>query len=200
MYQRVEQRWLIYPLFAAATREFIGMQFEAVKKYGFIVLEGNMAVIFARLEEAYDPRVGAGRLWPEFLLPMLPYCFFAWAIVMLFRLVLPWAASFGGLRAAWKVAWISVSVGIAGVVFQRIAVRAFRLDEHSAATWVGLIVVALMFSLYLRQALQPVDPGVECQREGCQQRNPKDAMYCAKCGTRLGMSPVEARPRSDVQP
>lgn len=180
------QAWLIHPLFKRATAEFLALVSLTVKKYGFIALMADPALIFTRLERAYDPNQGAGQLFSELLWPILPYCFVGWAIILVFRLLLPLALSFGGLAGAWKVFRIAVIVGIAGLGFQRLAVWLFHLDEQSTSIWLLLVFVALMFTLCLRQAVQAeLEPAIECPDTTCRHANPPGAIYCSKCRTKL---------------
>jgi hypothetical protein len=180
---RAAQRSLILPLFDSVSSQYYSLIREAVSKYGFVLLEGNIAVVFAQMRNAYDPDAGAGELWSEFLIPVAPYLFFAWAVTMLSRLFLPLAFSFGDWRGAWKAFKISVICSVAGTIFQRLAVHLFRIDDSSAWTWALLVGIALLFTLYLRQAMQP--PSIKCPEAKCGYVNPAGAKYCSQCRTTL---------------
>jgi hypothetical protein len=184
---REAQRSLILPLFERASNQFNALTFEVVHKYGYFILDANIATVFVRMREAYDPGSGAEQLWADFLIPILPYLFLTWALVILTRLFLPLASSFDGWRGAWKTFRVSVIVALAGTAFQRAAVHLFHLDDHSASIWILLIVVGLLFSLYLRQSVQPT---VKCPVASCGANNAGNAKYCSQCG--VGLPPISS--------
>jgi len=179
---RAVQKWLIYPLFKQATQEFIAVQIDAVRKFGFIILEGNTALIFTRMEQAFEPSAGAGQFWPDFLWPLLPYAFFSWATVLLFRLAMPWSWSYPRWQGVWKIIRIAGIVTLASLVLQEVAVRFFLVNRNSVTLWLAVLVVGFIFAVYLHHAL---DPGVVCPKEGCNRRNPSNANFCLSCGENL---------------
>lgn len=185
---RAAQDEFVLPLFATISSRFNELVFDAARTYGNILLEGGMAVSFERMRQAYAADTGAGAIWLDILLPLLPFLFFAWTIALMTRLFVPLVLALGGAKSALQVLRVSIIVSLSGTAFQQIAVRLFHVDTSSAVTWALLVAFALTFSLYLRQAMTMAPAGTKCPKGHL---NPKSSKFCNECGERLQHSPTE---------
>jgi tetratricopeptide (TPR) repeat protein len=142
---RIVQMRLILRPFTSAEQQFLSLAREAVQKYGTVVFVDDMALIFPRLVDAYDPSTGPTLVWSDLLEPFLLYFFWFWAILTVFRLLVPFAASLGWWSGAWKVLRAALIAAMFAAVFDPLFMWLFHLGETGHLAVVGLAILLSVF-------------------------------------------------------
>ena len=180
------QKVVLQAPFRTASRQFAELAFGAGLKYHNVGFEGTTALLFTRLEKAYEPTTGVGAVW-NVIIPLLPYVFVCWMFLLFFWVLFPWFLS---LEArVWLrllAAFLLYELGVRA--FEWVAKNVFHFDFEGG--WLAAVGVIFLFGFMFysknRFHLELVEVR-ECQ--SCKHRNAIEAYYCGRCGKALGPSP-----------
>jgi hypothetical protein len=149
---RIMQERLVLPTFNDVAQQFFALSAEAVKKYGYVLFTGEVAVSFGNLRNAYDPSTGTSEFWTG-IVALLPVALGVWAVLLVWRLVVPYIVSLGTIGRAWKLLRLSLFFVLFHTLLEPTLVFLFHLHHEDRLIWWSVLGISVVLTVIVEHAV-----------------------------------------------